>query len=230
MPVLAVSERGCVTVTSGTALRRLKSTHLHRAELPDEHVSHKDNFALTEPTRTVLDVARERGVEAGLVAADFALHENLSTRESLAAVSLFCRSWPGVRSARFVASFADGRAESPLESLSRLRMHRSGLAVPELQPLILDAYGVVIARCDFYWDEFGVVGEADGRLKYAVGGSSIVEEKRRQKALEDAGLVVVRWEWQDLGSFTSVARRLEAAFVRGYPPGSPLRRWTAVPS
>jgi hypothetical protein len=89
----------------------------------------------------------------------------------------------------------------------------------------LREYGRFVARVDFYWEDFGVVGESDGNLKYERGARAIVEEKARHKELEELGLVVVRWGWADLFPFDKVARRLRAAYVRGLPVGSPERRW-----
>jgi hypothetical protein len=67
--------------------------------------------------------------------------------------------------ARRVVAFADARAESPLESISRLRMREHGVPAPEPQVEIwID--GRFAGRVDFYWDEYGVIGEADGWGKY----------------------------------------------------------------
>jgi hypothetical protein len=82
-----------------------------------------------------------------------------------------------------------------------------------------------VARVDFYWDELGVVGEADGRLKYS-DGSDLYAEKRRQEAIEDLGLRCVRWGWSDLSSFDLVAQKLRRAASRGLPADHQDRRWT----
>jgi very-short-patch-repair endonuclease len=93
-----------------------------------------------------------------------------------------------------------------------------------LQQVILDEHGSFVARVDFYWDDCGVVGEADGALKYD-GRQALMAERRRQQALEDLGLIIVRWEWSDLARFESVARRLDKAFRRGARRGDPGRNW-----
>jgi hypothetical protein len=216
--------RPCVTVQSGTALRDLAAVHLHRAALTDDIVWCGSDRA-TSPARTVLDIAREHGVEAGVAAADNALHRELTDPVELVAGLRRCSGWPGIAKARKVARLASGLAESPLESLSRLRMDAAGLPVPVLQAQMCDEYGVVVARSDFYWPEHGVVGEADGNLKYARGMPTLVAQARQQRELERLGLLVVRWGWEDMRDFAPTVRRLRLALGRGSRPDSPDRRW-----
>ena len=223
LPVLgrAVGQ-ACLTVQSATALRRLAKVHLHRAHL--DEIALIDGFGTTPVARTVVDLAREHGIVSGLAAADAALHDRLTTPDELAVVLQLQRRWPGARAARFAVEFADARAESPLESVSRLRMHQHRLPRPDLQRLICDDHGVVVTRSDFYWDEFGVIGESDGAMKW---GDPEVRDKRDKTTwlLEELGLVVVRWGWSDATTFDGVERRLRNGYERGARPGSPLRRW-----
>jgi hypothetical protein len=213
MPAIGNLERPCLTVAAGTALRELAHAHLHRATLRDIDVSVVDGYRVTSPARTVMDVAREHGVAAGVVAADYALRTGLADASSLGGAFELCARWPGRRAARITLMSADGAAESPLESLSRLRIAAARLPKPRLQPEICDGYGRFLGRPDFYWDEFGVVGEADGDLKYNRGRPAIVEERERQKRFEETGLIVVRWGWSDV----SPSRRWRSA---SWPPSA----------
>jgi very-short-patch-repair endonuclease len=177
--------------------------------------------------RTIIDLAREHGTHAGVVAADGALHAGLTTADALSRAIARCRRWPGVRAARDALELADGRSESVLESRSRLALHRSGLPMPELQVAIGNEWGGFVARVDFYWDEFGVVGEADGDVKYdGTDPQTLLAEKKRQSRLEDLGLEVVRWNSADLRNFDAVAARLRRAFGRR---GARPRQWTVLP-
>jgi hypothetical protein len=229
IPTFGDIARPCLTVPAGTALRALAGVHLHRATVLDADRITVDGYPVTAPARTIMDIAREHGVPAGVVAADYALHEGLTDHESLRAAFDQCARWPGRKSARITLASADGAAESPLESISRLRMAATGLPTPRPQIRICDEYRRFIGRSDFYWDEFGVVGESDGDLKYERGSAAIVEERQRHKEFEDLGLIVVRWGWSDLFAFHKVARRLRAAYARGHRPGSPERRWGTLP-
>lgn len=53
------------------------------------------------------------------------------------------------------------------------------------------------ARVDFYWDDFCLVGECDGNVKYdgsfGPSDASMVQQNVREQALKDAGFAVVRW-------------------------------------
>jgi hypothetical protein len=228
MPAFGRIDRPCLTVPAGTALRNLAGIHLHRATLQAEDVVADGRYRLTTPTRTIMNVAREHGVAAGVAAADWALHEGLVGRDELAAGYERCARWPGRKSARITLALADGLAESVLESVSRVLMAAHGLPAPRLQVEICDEYGRFLGRSDFYWDEFGVVGEADGAAKYRAGAQVIVAERNRHADFETAGLMVVRWGWPDLFAFDSVVHRLRTAFARGARRGSPLRRWGLV--
>jgi very-short-patch-repair endonuclease len=90
-----------------------------------------------------------------------------------------------------------------------------GLPAPELQVPLGDASRVGIV--DFYWREFGVVGEADGLMKYdEEQPESLRAEKLRQEALEDVGFIVIRWTWDDIWRRPDwVEARLRSAFMRG---------------
>ena len=94
-------------------------------------------------------------------------------------------------------------------------MGRLGLPEPEPQVLILDEHLRVVAQVDFYWDEFGMVGEADGRSKYD-DRQVLTAEKVRQELLEDLRVVVVRWGWDQPTRKPELFReRLESGFERG---------------
>ncbi len=224
LPVLALPTRPCVTVAPGHT-GQLSGAHVRRATLPKPHLA-DIGVPCTTVERTVVDLAREGGLASSVVTADAALHRDLTDESALGRTVVDCAGWPGLRAARAMLRMLDSRAESPLESLSRLRMRERRLPEPELRPVILDALGRIIARVDFYWDE-GVVGEADGTEKYDQGFDAVRREKLRQERLEDVGLVVVRWGWGDLDRMDILEKRLRAAFARAGRRSAADRRWTA---
>lgn len=225
IPTFGPLNRPCLTVPAGTRLRHLADAHLHRAALLPGEVIDVGGYRFTGTARTVMDIAREHGVEAGVVAADHALHEGLISRDDLAAAFEMCGGWPGRRNARITLLCADDAAESPLESVSRLRIVRAGLPAPRPQAEICDLHGNYITRCDFLWDDLGVVGEADGRMKYREDNGHALRERSVREALERTGLIVVSWGWSDLFAFDAVISRLRLGFARGARTGSPERRW-----
>lgn len=199
---------------------------LHLAEHKEERVRHHGasttltadetvtvlGVPVTSLARTAADVARSRGFAAGVVTADAVLAREVS-RDELEAVLLGRARWPGSRYARAALAFADGRSESPLESLGRVRCHEQGLPAPDLQVWLGDAHGP-IARVDQYWPAHRTVAEADGALKYG-SAMDLFAEKRREDRLREAGYEVVRYTWDEVFHHPElVAARIRRAFAR----------------
>jgi hypothetical protein len=230
LPVLdRRSDRPSLTVPPGR-VSAMSAVNLHRATLPTRDLVFMHNAMVTSVARTLVDYARSTSLLAGVTAVDAALHLHLTTRSELDHVLLRCWNWPGIRRAMHAIDRADARSESVLESISRVVLQRLRIPEPTLQAELGDGQGRFIGRVDFYWDEYGVVGEADGAGKYARSSTSLVDEKRRQEEFEALGLVVVRWGWdaptqhpQDL------RRRLTRAFDRA-AARSGQRDWSFAPS
>lgn len=187
---------------------------LHRAALPDRDVLEVAGLRVTSVARTLVDVARRAPLTTAVAATDAALHRGSVTFDELDRVIVACWNWPGIRRVHRVIREADGRSESPLESVSRLVLGWLRLPVPELQAWVSDGDGVRRGRLDFYWDEFGVAGEADGRAKY-VDRDVLTAEKERQEAIEDLGVTFARWGWDDTTRPRLLSARIERAFRRG---------------
>jgi hypothetical protein len=150
-----------------------------------------DGIPVTSLARTVVDIARRRPFREGLVVADSALARGLG-KAQLHDVLRHQWTWPYVARAMPVVRYADGRAESALESVVRSRFIELDLPLPRLQ-VTIRAGRTFVGRVDFDWDAWGVVGEADGRVKYLA--DELWAEKVRQDALEDTGREVIRWTW-----------------------------------
>jgi hypothetical protein len=164
---------------------------VHHARLDPDHVTVWNGIPITTPARTVMDLARRRQFRAGVVTADAALRAHRCTREEMQAVANACRGWPGLTRARNVAAFADERADSPLESISRVAFHDYGLPRPILQAVI-GGY----ERADFLWEAFRVIGEADGLGKYT-GPEVLRHEKLREEDFARMRFTVFRWTWAE---------------------------------
>ena len=133
--------------------------------------------------------------------------------------------WPGVRQARRVVDFLDGRTESAGESVCRVRIGELGLPSPIPQYEVYDAIGTMIARVDFGWPDRRTIGEFDGRVTYGAllrpgqrPEDVVHAEKLREDALRDAGWQVVRWVWADLARPLVIQQRLVRAFARAGRP------------
>jgi predicted transcriptional regulator of viral defense system len=187
---------------------------VHNAALPAGHVGQCVGVPVTTAARTVLDLARCSPLRAGVVVADSALRNKRTTKRELQAAIESCRRWPGLQRAAEVVAFANPLAESPLESISRVAFADCGLPPPQLQAL-LGADGLVIARVDFYWEQFRTIAEADGELKYD-SKFAATHQLRRDADLRDAGYEIVHFGWHDIWETPAqVAASIRAAFRRG---------------
>ena len=195
LPLLRDPSRPRLTVGVGNGGGQ-RDALIHAAGLWPEEIQPWFGAPVTTPARTVVDVARNCGMKAGLVAADAALADNLASAGDLAAAVERATHWPGITVARRAVELASPDAESPLESLSRLLIIEAGLPVPGLQKWIKTYRGWY--RVDGLWPDRAVILEADGMKKYRDDEDAMPEEKLRQEALERAGYRVVRVTWDDV--------------------------------
>lgn len=187
-----------------TSTRARSTAHTIRHQRADAgRVVRHEGFQVTSPARTVIDVASITSFPCGVMVADRALALGLATTDHLQNELVARVGRRGARKARAVVAAATGLSESAGESLSRARMLQARLPVPVLQHEFSDEDGY-IGRCDFYWKEYGLVGEFDGRIKYGRDISSrqapeerLWREKLREDRLRALGLRVVRWVWAD---------------------------------
>ncbi len=107
--------------------------------------------------------------------------------------------WPLLRGSgtvRRALDLARPGAQTILESLSRIRLCRAGLPEPQLQVPLYDEDGL-IGIVDMWWEALGVVGEADGAVKYD-DRQVLYKEKVREDRIRAKGLRCVRWGWEDM--------------------------------
>ncbi len=179
------------------------------APLPDEHVCSRPVLGITTAARTVADCLRVLPGHDGLAMLDQALRLGLTTLEQVEAVVRFQAGWQGVRTARGLLGLADHRRESALESWSAWGFDQVGVPPPAWQVNLFDAAGAFLGRVDGWWP-CGVVGEADGRMKYRLeaarrGGATpevlagiLDDERERESRIRAAGADVQRWGAVDI--------------------------------
>ncbi|MGC4152803.1 MAG: hypothetical protein QM628_06955 [Propionicimonas sp.] len=230
LPLLAKRTKEMVAVRTGGGHGTITRTlHARIARLEQHEVTVVDGLPVTNLTRTVADLVRSLPFPEAVMVADAGLARGLDRAELL----FLTAKGRGCRMARRALLFADPRAESPGESLSRVRIDAAGLPTPVLQRQVRSDNGTFLARVDFCWEEFGVVGEFDGAKKYYAllePGQSpsdvIMAEKRREQLLFDATWWVVRWTWDELwnhGFESRLRRALETRRQHRFP-------WFATPS
>ena len=207
---------------------RRRWMHTHLSPLRPDEVTVIDGIPVTTPARTLVDLSRSVSLESAVVTADHALHIEAVTVEELEDARQRVLRWPGIVRATRALAFADGLAESPGESRSRVLIERSGLPRPRLQVPIWSVDGVFLGRVDFLFDELRTVGEFDGRVKYGrllserdlsdnvaeKIGRIVFQEKRREDAIRALPLSVGRWVWDEVHR-RPVAGILRTAFATG---------------
>jgi predicted transcriptional regulator of viral defense system len=220
--LLAAPQAATLTCPPGRGWSAGPSVRLHAAALPAEHVTTMARLPVTTPARTVVDLARTLSFRAGVVTADSALRGKLITRAELTAVLATCSRWRGARRAADVIEFADGRAESALESIARVAFADCGLPPPDLQ-VWLGGTVEPVGRVDFYWKQYRTIAEVDGAIKYA-DPQRARAQLRRDSLLRDDGFEVVHFTWQQITQTPEhVAASIRKAFRRGVRNGQ-LRR------
>lgn len=188
--------------------------------LPLAHRTSRDGVALVSPAFCAVDLARHLGPRSGLVAADKVLHFGVD-REVMAALTIAMVSYPGIAEAQWVIEHADGRAESPLETLGRYAFISAGLAAPLSNVWILA--GGLWFRVDHLIPETGVILEADGALKYDNRDDAsrlIANDRHRERLLRRLTYGLGRYTWihADRHPGVVIARAREAAQLRPARP------------
>lgn len=208
LPTMRVPESAELTAPNTDGLGKQNPTHSYGALLFDYSVECWYGVLITSVARTLVDLARHDRRDA-IMAADAALREGLVTRAEIEEELPDAIGWPGVRQAREVLALADPRAESPLESITRLALHDDNFPRPEPQ------FWIGADRVDFYWPKYGLVLEADGRGKYT--DDALWDEKKREARLRVFRQVgaIERVVWSDVTrNWPETSARLRRHFTR----------------
>jgi hypothetical protein len=190
------------------------------------------DFSVTTVAQTAVDIALVVPFHEAVVTMDSALRvpgriAPLTTKEELFAAAQRMRGLPGSRRAIAATAFATHLAESPLESVSRVRIMEAGFPEPVLQKEFTDGHGFR-AVVDFWWPDFGIIGEADGRSKYGgIEGAdpeaarhAVIAEKNRENTLRKLSSGFARWEYADAvtaGRLSSILRTAGLRSARRSP-------------
>ena len=165
--------------------RRLKNGLADGGErqLRPEDVVELHGLRLTTPIRTACDLGRNRWQERSLAALDQMLRlEAFSKEELLGGVARF-RGMRWVTCLRLMAPLADGRAESPPESVLRLRWIEAHLPTPVPQLEVWNGADF-LARLDLANEEMRFGAEYDG-AEWHSSDEQRASDRRRRAAVEE---------------------------------------------
>lgn len=223
---LTIPERRHVPSRAG--LRR------HADALPPHDVAERGGIRTTSLDRTVFDLARMLPFEAAVAAADAGLrrvalversYDEMAAehwRERMRARAAKAVGARGVRQATEVIRLADGRAESPPESVGRVQLNRLGFERLRLQVPVPGPDGQEY-RVDIEIEDERVFLEIDGMTKYQDAamraGRSLdqvlLDEKRREDWIRGTTQRrLIRVEEAHLATVDRLAARLAAFGIR----------------
>ena len=209
----------------GGSGRHEAGIHYHASSLsPADCVEH-DGLLVTAAPRAAMEVAAESDIEAGMVVLDAALRIGVPFSD-LARVFDDFRYVRGHNRLQLTIRLARPGAGSPGESRSRYFFWRHRIPLPILQYEVRDARGNLLGIVDFYWPEYGVIGEFDGRIKYdkllrpgESPADAVVREKWREDRIRaETGCLFFRFGHNDLRegtTATATAKRLRETLERG---------------
>ena len=196
LPAARRQQRHDDVVTKRT-LRDRDDLHPGRRRLKREDVVRARCGVITlSPLRTLIDLARLLDHPALVCAVDDALRRGLVTRAQLDDAVQQRAGRRHVETLRRAVQEADGRAESALETLSRLLLLP---VLPDLVPqvVVLDQAGRVVARLDLADERTHFAVEADS-VRWHGGGAALAADRRRERRLEPYGWTVERVTWADV--------------------------------
>lgn len=199
LPVWRVPTTTHILATRAAGSTRTPTVTTHTGRLVDEDLVEASGLPVTSLGRTVADCLATLPPLEGLVIADGALHRGLDPDELEAAVHARTARNGSAR-ARAVMSVADGGAESPGESATRYVVVRDGFPLPTTQIPVVTHLGEYWS--DLGWEEWLLLMEYDGELKYT-SRADLVDEKRRHDALVETGRRVLRVTRRDLTGLTA---------------------------
>lgn len=199
----------------------------HRGDVPVDQQVEVHGIRFTSLERTMADVARTAAFDTAVCALDAALRpvtvpepgvfdlEAAETlRERVRAITV--RSAHGRTRAMRALAFADGRAQLPGESVSRIRLAELGFDRPDLQVAVAGPTGRDYF-VDFGLDDVQAWGEFDGEQKYRDeamrSGLTLEQVLLREKQREDwiRGVTqrrFARWKWEHIRTADTLGARL----------------------
>jgi hypothetical protein len=143
----------------------------------------------TSPAWTAVEVARRLCRPRALATLDAALHSMRCTYNDIQSAVAEQHGRRGIVAVRELLPFADGRAESAMESEARLVMIDHQLPGPELQYTICGRGGE-LWRVDFAWPELHLAAEYES-IDWHVGRNEMLRDKARWARIQELGWTII---------------------------------------
>jgi len=206
--------------------RRFGDVSVHTST-DDREVVRRGPLLCTSMIDTVVDLSRVLPPAEALAVVDAAISRTQGGPLDLTELRGHASAQTTTRGSarqRWLWERADGRAESPAESVSRAAIEWCGYEDPEVQREF--DYEQVHDRVDFFFPSVRAIGESDGWGKYnledaAKAAARLRDEKRREDRLRRRGHPFARWDLGDVWRVAPLQRALSAAGVPILRPPQP---------
>jgi hypothetical protein len=202
---LDVDAQACAIATMRDGNRlRAAGVRGRRLELPVEHITLIDGFAITTPARTWMDCAALVSWRDIVAMGDGLLRSRLATPSELSRMVAWGRGRRGIKAARAALPVLDAASESPGESWVRALLARSRLPRP-ICNLSVTVDGWTF-RLDLGWPDQRVAVEYDGEEFH--GPKYTARDAWRREKLREAGWIILVVRKDDLADGARLIRRL----------------------
>ncbi len=197
LPLFGVDIDLVDVVAPVTTSKKRNGLHVHTATPAQRALIKIPTVMTVSVADACVLTAADHGFDSGLVAMDAAVKTGMATVGALSTALRGLGLRYGARQARDAIAAVDPKCESPGETRTRIILVAADLRVRS-QVSLSDLEGF-IGRVDFLVED-RVVVEFDGAVKYEGldGKRALMDEKRREERLRDAGFRVVRVTWSDL--------------------------------
>ncbi|MGB7797142.1 MAG: DUF559 domain-containing protein [Pseudonocardiaceae bacterium] len=190
----APAEANAELTVPGGDFREQPGLTIHRDLLADDEIL--DPLGVTTALRTAWDLARWLPTVEAVVAMDALARVGRFTPQAVLRIQ---SRYPRARWRRRVPAvidLSDPRAESPMETRSRMVLVLRGLPRPELQYTVYDELGEFVARLDMAYLWLKLAIEYDGRGHLTAWQQQ--SDARRLNRLDAAGWSVLRFTAPDI--------------------------------
>jgi hypothetical protein len=167
----------------------MQGVRVHRTAIEPSEIVTVGGVPRTTPLRTAWDLSSWLELVPAVTVLDGLLGLGLVDPAALAALAGSRSGQRGYRRAERAFDLADGRAQSPPESVLRVRLVRAGLPRPVPQhPVRLP--GGVVYHPDLPWPEYQVALEYDGQRFHSTA-EQLHRDRRRLNQLVAAGWIIL---------------------------------------
>lgn len=194
-------------------IRRPPHIRTLRSDLEQEDLVEIDGLSMTAPLRTAFDLARIQSPWHATASVDRLAHLGIIDLRELDAYVRSQTRRRGVKQALTITRRADGRAESPMESVTRMIWLEARLPRPQVNANVYALDGSFVARVDLLDPASRLIVEYDG-AHHASATQRSRDDARRQ-TLEELGYVYITVTAVDLAK-PQARERLRVRLVRAY--------------